>query len=260
MVNLSLMDQTQSTKIFYSKEVSPIISGLQAGKANISCTAVGTLDDMIQVVPKYDYNKAFDTAAADPVVVLHSSGSTGAPKPITMCHGTFAYLDNDHNRPLTPGRRNQDFTVYDMEGKLFHIFPPFHLAGFVSTILGPIFGKVSIVLGPPGVPPTGQLVTDILKHQKLKGLFVPPSVIEEMVQQPGSINSFKAFDWVSYAGGPLSQATGQLVSEVTTLCQFYGATEFIQLHILLPEKEDWAYIEVSSLKLNFKLIIDLDKY
>ena len=216
-------------------------------KENLSCTPVGDLEEMIQIASKYLYDEPFETVAANPVVVLHSSGSTGAPKPIVMCHGTFAYLDNDHNRPLVPGRRNQDFTVYDMEGKLFHIFPPFHLAGFVSTILGPIFGKVSIVLGPPDRPPTSQLVTDILKHQQLKGLLVPPSIIEQMVQQPGALDSFKQFEWVSYAGGPLSQATGELLSEVTTLCQFYGATEIIQLHLLLPKKEDWGYMEVSNL-------------
>jgi len=185
------MDQTKSTKIFYSKEVSPIITGIEAGNPDITCTAVGTLDEMIQDTPRYHFNETFETAAGKPVVILHSSGSTGAPKPITMYHGTFAYLDNDHNRPSVPGRRNQDFTVYDMEGKLFHIFPPFHLAGFVSTIVGPIFGKVAVVLGPSGRPPTGELVTDILKHQNLKGLFVPPSVIEQMTKQLGTVESFK---------------------------------------------------------------------
>jgi len=199
------MDQTISTKIFYSKEVSPIINGLQAGKTDLNPTAIGPLDEMLQDSPKYPYNEDYETSARNPIVVLHSSGSTGVPKPVTMYHGTFAYLDNDHNIPLVSGRKKQDFTVYDMKGKLFHVFPPFHLAGFVSLIVGPIFGSVSIVLGPPGTPPTGQLVIDILKKQTLRGIFVPPSVIEQMVQHLGGIESFQQFDWTIYAGGPRMQ-------------------------------------------------------
>ncbi|KAI0483351.1 hypothetical protein GGR56DRAFT_686675 [Xylariaceae sp. FL0804] len=45
----------------------------------------------------YPYEKTFEEARNEPVVVLHSSGSTGLPKPITLTHGSLAVLDNDHN-------------------------------------------------------------------------------------------------------------------------------------------------------------------
>ena len=226
-------------------EVAPIISGLQAGKPDLTSTAISALDDLIQVAPYYHYDEDYETAAQKPVVVLHSSGSTGAPKPITMYHGNFAYLDNDHNFPEVPGRKRQDFTVYDSDGKVFHIFPPFHLAGFVSSIVDPIFGSCSIVLGPPGRPPTGEMVKDIMKYQDLKGIIVPPSVIEQMVQQPRATELFKRFEWVFYAGRPLSKSLGDKLSSITSLGQFYGATEIIQVQLLLPKKENWDCFEVS---------------
>jgi acyl carrier protein len=50
-------------------------------------------------------------------------------------------------------------------------------------------------------------------------------------------------DFLCYAGGPLSQANGEKLNQVTKLCQFYGATEFISVHQLFTTNENWAYIE-----------------
>jgi hypothetical protein len=80
--------------------------------------------------------QTFDEAKNNPIVVLHSSGSTGIPKPITMTHGSFSILDNERSLPGPAGRTKRDFSMWDFPGggRFYHIFPYFHLAGFLSNI------------------------------------------------------------------------------------------------------------------------------
>ncbi len=53
------------------------------------------------------YSKAFEGARWEPLCVLHTSGSTGIPKPIVVRHGMIAINDmyNTHNKPDWKGRK-----------------------------------------------------------------------------------------------------------------------------------------------------------
>lgn len=117
---------------------------LEAIKAGLQSFTSPSLQEMLDSEHKqfpYDV-RTFKEGERNPVVVLHSSGSTGIPKPITMTHGSFAVLDNERNLPSVPGRQNRDFGIWDFPGggRFYHIFPYFHLAGFLSNI-----GKFSCI-------------------------------------------------------------------------------------------------------------------
>ena len=189
-------------------------------------------------------------AAVDNLCKLVSSfllkSSLGIPKPITMTHGTFATFDYSRKLSIVPGRKTNDFTMWDSKPgrKFYSAFPPSHLAGFLSIIIVPIFSEASCpVLGPPLRPPSGQLVKDIMEQQNLKSLFIPPAIAEQILQEPGGLGFFEGLDFMYYAGGPLSQAAGDRISQATTLCQLYGSTETSQIPQLVPLPEDWAYME-----------------
>jgi acyl-coenzyme A synthetase/AMP-(fatty) acid ligase len=74
------MDSTQSTKVLYSPEVTPLVKALNGVRPEGSFVseAIPSLLEMLESSPEhYPYHKTFDEARDDPVVVLHSSGSTG---------------------------------------------------------------------------------------------------------------------------------------------------------------------------------------
>jgi acyl-CoA synthetase (AMP-forming)/AMP-acid ligase II len=56
-------------------------------------------------ITPYPYDKTFEEAEWDPLLILHTSGSTGMPKPIVARHGMLAVGDKYHNLGEWKGRR-----------------------------------------------------------------------------------------------------------------------------------------------------------
>ena len=260
--NLSLMDQTKSTKLLYAKEMESMISALSATRPDLHYEVMESLDDLLGAPPSpiFHFHQTFEEAVATPMLVLHSSGSTGVPKPVLMTHGTFATMDNDRNFPTVPGRKNHDLTMWDFDGKagrIYEAFPLFHLARFYNKIIVPLYTQAIPVWGPPSRPPSGALAAEILRQQSISGCVLPPSVAEQVLSEPDGLDVFKSLDAFCYAGGPLSLAAGDTISKVTRLCQFYGSTELGQIRQLLPAPEDWSYMQFHPYaKLEFRPVDD----
>ena len=181
-----------------------------------------------------------------------------------MSHGTSAAGNSFRNLPGVTGRRSTDGTMWDFAGggRYYSPIPPLHvrsithitnptfssialqLGGFMSMLTIPIFSDAATpVLGPPLTPPSGFLASQIMKHQKLRALFLWPAAVEQLVQEPEALDRIKQLDFLLYAGGTLSIATGNLLSELTNLYSSYETTETGAIPGLFPSREDWAYLE-----------------
>lgn len=251
--NAGLLRQTKCSKLLYAAEVKSVVDQIRQS-SNLSPVVIPTSDEISQM-PSGDTHllkRTFEEAENDPLLILHSSGSTGLPEPITMTNGTFAVLDSERFLPSVPGRVKRDFSIWDFEGggKVFTIFPYFHLAGFLSLVVNPIFTESSsVVIGPALKPPSGALMKEVLKHQTVKAVYIPPSIAEQMLLESDALDYFKTLDFICYTGGPFSPDAGRKLVQVTDLVPLYGSTEAFQTPQLVPSREDWAYMEWNP---NFK--------
>ena len=72
------------------------------------------------------FTKTFEEALSDPLFVVHTSGSTGIPKPLIYTHAFAATNTNMMSLDPPPGYESQD-RMY--QGKrVFITFPPFHVS------------------------------------------------------------------------------------------------------------------------------------
>ncbi|KAI2629000.1 hypothetical protein GGS21DRAFT_526933 [Xylaria nigripes] len=248
--NEEMVLRSDCRALLYGEEMSTVVDTLRGGRLQkVIIKSLPSLDDLLHTPENfnvYRYERTFDEARDEPCLILHSSGSTGNPKLVTMTHGTFACTDNDRNMPVPEGRLPQNAAQFDFNrgGRFYSCFPPYHLAGVHAYIDLPIFyDRATVVFGPSNLPPSGYLLSEILKYQQVQAFYVPPSIIEEWATEPIATEQVKKLDFVLYGGGPLSFNTGQKLSESTHVCQMYGSLELGQVQLLVPQPGEWLYME-----------------
>lgn len=96
---------------------------------------VATVNELIAEgsVAQYAYDKSFENAAHDPFIVIHTSGSTGLPKPITLRQGGIATVDA--HRLMSPLNGYKPLaTVSEGPLRVFTSLPPFHVSNrYISS-------------------------------------------------------------------------------------------------------------------------------
>lgn len=99
--------QTDCPILLYSNGVSQV-EELKAIKPTILAIEVPELSHLLatQDIPRYPYDKTFEAAQYDPIMVAHSSGTTGKPKPITWTHSLYATVDAHSIPESVDGREN----------------------------------------------------------------------------------------------------------------------------------------------------------
>ncbi|KAH8881459.1 acetyl-CoA synthetase-like protein [Thozetella sp. PMI_491] len=192
-------------------------------------------------VPVYLYHKDFTEARQDPFLVLHTSGSTGLPKPVIVPNGSLATPDAQHLLPPVEGRLTQT-QFFLTPRRAYSTFPNFHSAGMVFCFALPFFYELSIVMGPPLVPVNLDLINSMLDHANVDGSFLAPSTLEEISKTPASLEKIAKTDFTFFGGGPLSQECGDRINAVTRVFNIVGVTEGSLFPIVQAEREDWNYL------------------
>ncbi|KAI1212188.1 putative NRPS-like enzyme [Annulohypoxylon truncatum] len=192
----------------------------------------------------YVYTKTFEQARWDPLMVMHTSGSTGLPKPLIWTQESATRHMNFCARAPPNGVRSIDYSFHGK--RILVTVPSFHGAGLLQYLLGAIpFGNVVIATAAAAIP-TAQGVVDALRQTQAQVALLVPSVVAELAQNPSLLDYVAAHvELLLYIGGDLPQAFGDLVAaKVPLRCQ-WGASEVGIPHSLWPTElgaKDWHYI------------------
>ena len=179
-----------------------------------------------------------------PFCVLHTSGSTGIPKPVFVKYGTFACNDAHQLIPSMGGKRT---LVDHLKGKRYFVaLPLFHAACLTFTLGYNVFAGVICVLPPPA-PLTADLANKIFTHGNLYGALMAPSLIVDCYNNDEyCVNMIKRLEFLSYVGGALPEEVGDPLSTRIKLTTLMGSCE-TALHPLEMDNDpaDWQYLSIS---------------
>ena len=160
------------------------------------------LDD--EVVPQYPYEKTFEEARLDPYLALHTSGSTGLPKPIILNHAFVAAIDATLNLiPESSGNRpSWKRSIEHAEPvRIFMPFAPFHVISASQMMAWTVFGNTIYVFGPADRMTTPKDALDIFKYASVEKAFVSPAMLEAFATIPGALDSLSKLSMIMYGGG-----------------------------------------------------------
>jgi thioester reductase-like protein len=193
------------------------------------------------------YPKAEERPMNDDIMFyLHSSGSTGFPKPIPITYLTAVHWCN------TPSIMQHVDTRADIRiGAGF--LPSFHTMGMFVQLFLPVASLKSVSVYAPTsyndpaaapVIPNPQNAIESIQLTKANALVVVPAFLETWVASAEAVELLSSLKYVAFAGGPLSKKTGDaLVAAGVKLSSVYGGTEFSTLSYTFRNPSEQALWE-----------------
>lgn len=199
------------------------------------------LDELLshEIVEPFPWELSFDEVANEPFVILHTSGSTGLPKPVSIPHGLIATIDAQQELPDIDGR---SVTAREWADRsVYTALPPFHSAG-INFFSYSIFQLTELVFGPSDQPPSLSTVERILDSHVADAGVLPPSLLAEVATEESVLEKVSQWSSVTFGGGPLPQAAGDALWQQTKVLQILGSTETFNVPEWTPRSVDeWAY-------------------
>ncbi|KAL2146404.1 hypothetical protein VTI28DRAFT_4157 [Corynascus sepedonium] len=196
----------------------------------------------------FPYNKTFEDAEWDPLVVLHTSGSTGFPKPVVVRQGMLAIGDKYHDLGEWNGRRVWLDAMSRQSKRILCPMPLYHAAAIYMTLLLVHYWDLPAALGIGDRPLSADMAMECLKNAEVDSVVLPPAILEELSQVQESIDALKRLSFVAFGGGNLSDETGErLVKGGVMLCNAISTTEFAPYPFYWQENPRlWRYFIFNS--------------
>ncbi|PVH86351.1 acetyl-CoA synthetase-like protein [Cadophora sp. DSE1049] len=192
------------------------------------------LDDLLAeyLAPHYAYDTTWGNLSNDKFLTIHTSGSSGDPKPIRVGKYYVGAFDSANCLPDDQGLASAktSFRYQNAGGLAIHM-----LAAYL---------EMTIVLGHPDIPVSSAHVAELLKTERITAMVSPPSILEDLSKDPSSLHALSKLKHIAYGGGPLKPAVGNVLAQsVLHIFSFIGATETIQwFHCLNGSNEVWDSI------------------
>ncbi|RYO79002.1 hypothetical protein DL762_008392 [Monosporascus cannonballus] len=242
-VHLSIMKQTECKALFSAVGVR--VDDILAERP-MSHATVPDLDELLDSedrAPPFPYTKTYEEAAQDPYLILHSSGTTGDPKPIVFNHAITASLDAHQLLPNVDGYTHCLELSTPGDGVRFlMVTSPYHAMSAQYALNLSVFGGGVFV---PGFRHRGVQASDIyaiVENANVTKGMLTPWMMEDIARNPNAKDYIQRFEKVCFGGATLSDFALRVWAKYTKIQNVWGATEAWSPPQFESSNEDAAYV------------------
>lgn len=194
---------------------------------------------------KYQWSSSYEKARSAPYVGLQTSGTTGLPKRVLFTQGMIMALDAFNKLPSMGHTQPLVDNVFSGR-RVLNTFPFFH-GGGIGLIEKAIINSGTSIIPPPGTTAHVEVLMDIITTRDIQVAALPPSVVAELTKTREGRQCLAKLDYVYTGGAPLPTEAAHVVNSHTHLILAYGSSELGHSPVLLKDKEDYQYMQWSSL-------------
>jgi len=240
----SLFDAVNSTCLFYDSRMDRQAEVVRSAKPDIQMYSIPPFDELVQQGESLGpYKSQCGVDHDDQVLVMHTSGSTGAPKPIYLTKGFLSLLDPAKSVPPPQGRQTAYHNFAKSHGKFFSALPLYHVFGTI-VMIRTICAADHLILPAADRPANATAIAQILDKTGPKAGAFAPSLLEEICATDDGLATVTKLQHITFGGGPLANETGDKLCKLTHLQSIIGSTEAGFLNgLVLQDPLDWQYFE-----------------
>ncbi|CAN8105530.1 unnamed protein product [Discula destructiva] len=252
--NQLLFRDVGAKTLLYSPESFDMLESLHAEtKESIRWVETPKFDALNsrEAVDVFPFTATFEQARDTPFMGLHTSGTTGHPKPIYWTHSVLPIFATQGDRSLR-AKNSPEETLYQhiFTGKRLAMPFPFYHAGGMLAFFGTLVCGSKCIMAPvPGMRLTPENTTGFLNVTRPDTGLFPPSVLENMLKYPPGLEAVSQLQHVAYGGGPMNPAAGEkLAPHIRHLCSIIGSTEGGFFHLeTTTDSEHWDAFKFADL-------------
>ncbi|KAJ5712369.1 NRPS-like enzyme [Penicillium malachiteum] len=245
-----VLRETECEYLLFSHDKESIANRMRNLDWKMEFLEVPTVSDILsdEAGNKFhDFSKKYEEMVNQVALFIHSSGTTGMPKPVPLTHGFLGAVDFSPHIPRPEGRHTSffnDLVSDDHESPelILSMTPYFHLMGLLSFFES-IFHNIPFVASPEKLLSV-DFVINIVRHTNPTATLLPPSILEDMSHSEDGLACLKTMKFVFYGGAPLAPEVGKKLIKYTQLRSPIGSSEMGIISSMIPEGEhDWEYFE-----------------
>lgn len=178
------------------------------------------LDDGTERRP-YPYTKKFEEARHEPLVILHSSGSTGMLKPITLTNGTLSSMEAFTVLPSLG--QEPAFPAMCAGTRVYFGIPLFHSVGMYLCLPGCLYSGFTAVLSLFLV--TASLANGVHVYRDVQYSVLIPATLIELAKDPEYLRNLGRLKYLIFGGALLPRDVRNCLSNYARLINCLGSTE-----------------------------------
>ncbi|KAF2758478.1 acetyl-CoA synthetase-like protein [Pseudovirgaria hyperparasitica] len=185
------------------------------------------------VVEHYPYEKTFQSARGEPLVVIHTSGTTGPPKPITLTHDWAAAWIQRNQSSVPDGHSSRERFTHGIE--LCVVAPPNLSSSLFPNFFGALANQITVLFPLPTSPLNIDTVMELVRRNDPSMIIAPPFILDNIATNPSLLEEVAAkVTTIGFGGGPISKTSGNILARRFRLMGMYGTSDIGVLHKISP--------------------------
>jgi acyl-CoA synthetase (AMP-forming)/AMP-acid ligase II len=230
-------------------------------------TLVPDLDDLLSLKDRavwYPYKKTYEEGAHDPYIILHTSGTTGDPKPLVMNHAIINTMCAQRLLPDVDGRFHvSDFISPGLGVRFLMPVSPFHIISSTCAMCLSVLGGGVFVQPYRNHGVTLDNILDVFTYSRTTRALMMPFIMEAVAKKPNPQDYIKGFKRICFGGGEsdhsipshtssnsnnmlrtgeLSRSAQKIWAKYTRIQNCWGASEMGFPPQLEADPEDTEYV------------------